>query len=1029
MRSGCVDSRFRFGPFELDAAMRTLLREGAEVEIRPKPLALLLLLVRRRDQVVAAQQIFEALWPGVAVSDSALSTALRDLRRVLDEPGSGKTCIRTLRGRGYRFVLPVEEQRIARASDAPAGQAFVGRADLLAGAQDWLGDVGQGRGAAVLLAGEAGIGKTWALLEIARLAGARGFALHHARCLEEQAAPAYWPWVQILRGVIDDRPRPEELRQRFGTGFDAVLGLLGDTRGPQVSNAEEPGGAAARFQFFDTVTRVILAAAEQRPLALFLDDIHRADRSSLDLLRHLLGGIAGHRIFLAGSYRDTEVPDGHPLEQVLAGLHPSGRIWPLAGLDAEEVGELIRRLSGSVPEATTAAALQQRTGGNPLFVAEIARDPASRDSLAGTSAAPLPTPIGVRQVVRSRVGGLPAPAPQILEVAAAIGRCFDLDVLARVAEVDAAAVHAALETAHGAGLVVPDGDRAGRFGFRHILIRDALYESLSVSRVTELHRGIGMALEELRRVDLEPHVDELAHHFGRAAAHGEARRAMDYAQRAGARAHVQTAYHEAAERFAAALDAQALMAVDARQRPESLRESHRQRADLLVCLGRAQWCEGDVVHAREHFAAAAELARRAGAPELLTAAALGYAGRTDATPGVNRVAVALLEDALEALPDQDHALRAEALARLGTELYYDSDQGRCPALTQRAVEMGERLGDERVLCYALSARVYSMMRAEIDPRKRLALLRRQIDLAERCRADDVAAISYQQQVLTLLEFGDSVRLDLALLRLESIAEGLQQPFFQWMAGALRGMRLMMQGRIEAAERLAHRTLAIGQGFGTPNALPMFSIQIFFVRREQQRLHELVPVLRAAIEDQPIYVGLRTALATSFMAAGNREACRDTFEQVVSQDLDDFPRDQHWLSVLGTLAPLCRYLGDAPRARLIYGALRPFEGRMIQVAQGGACHGAVSHHLGLLASTFDDDDSAAAHFDAAVTLERRMGARLLLAHTQRVWAQRLWKRGAPHEREQARDLLEEAATTYASLGLPHWERDARGILTD
>ena len=99
-----------------------------------------------------------------------------------------------------------------------------------------------------------------------------------------------------------------------------------------------------------------------------------------------------------------------------------------------------------------------------------------------------------------------------------------------------------------------------------------------------------------------------------------------------------------------------------------------------------------------------------------------------------------------------------------------------------------------------------------------------------------------------------------------------------------------------------------------------------------------------------------------------------------------------------------------------------------MANGGGCHGAVSHHLALLASALGDEDSADAHFEAAITLERRMGAGLLAAHSQREWAARLWKRAGPHEREQARALLDAAATTYRSLGLAHWEREARGVVS-
>jgi DNA-binding winged helix-turn-helix (wHTH) protein/tetratricopeptide (TPR) repeat protein len=1012
----------RFGPFELDLGRGILSENGAEIPLRPRPLGLLAYLVRHHDRVVSTEELFATLWPDVSVSDAALATALRDLRRALRDPGSQPRYVQTYRGRGYRFVHALAAARAAGLPLAPGPPVFVGRADLLAAADGWIAAADAGQGGAVLFGGDPGIGKTHALLELGRRAADKGLAVHSGRCLEEQEAPPYWPWVQILRSCFEGRAR-DELRDAAGPVAAALLHLIGGGAEERPAPGDASAEPAERLLLFDAVTRLLLAAAVERPRLLVLDDLHRADVSSALLLAHLLPRLPGQRVLLLGAYREGEVPAEHPLANLLAALHPAGRAWSLAGLEQAEVAELVRAISGGDVSSELAQALHARTGGNPLFVGEITRvldrDGALRADAAALRAAAA-SPQGVRQVIRERVARLPGHTARVLALASVVGRDFDCDVLTRCcADLPAEAVASALDAAAQAGLVHAEAELAGRFRFQHILIRDALYEDIPAMRRGELHAAVGRALEELKAVDLDAHADALAHHFGQAAAQGEARRARVYARRSGERALAQAAYDEAAGRFAAALRALDLERVDGAE-SGSLRAARRERGELLLLLGRAHWGGGKTAKARESFAEAADLGRRTGSPELVARAALGYAGRTDATPGVNRVAVTLLEDALEALPAQDGALRAEVMARLGTELYYEPGSARCDELTAAAVAMAERLGDADQLAYALSARGYALMRPEVDPRRRVQIAERQVALAERGRSKDVAAIGWQEQIVALLELGDGARLAAATNAYAAVVRELRQPFFSWMYGALSGMRELLAGRVAEAERLAHETLARGRELGTPNALALFVVQLFSVRREQGRLAELEPLLRAALEDQPLFSGLRAGLAAVYAATERREEARDVFEQVLARELEEVARDQHWIGFLATLAPPCAFLGDERRARILYEHLVPYAERMTQLGHGAASHGSVGHFLGLLAATFQDFDAADQHFDTGLALERRMGARLLAAHSQREWALRLWKRGAPHEREQARGLLAEAAATYEALDLPYWK---------
>jgi DNA-binding winged helix-turn-helix (wHTH) protein/tetratricopeptide (TPR) repeat protein len=1014
--------RFRIGDWELDEAAGRLTRAGRAVALQPKPLAVLRALLEHRDQIVPKHELIEAVWPDVEVSEAAFTSALRDLRRALGDDGADPRYVETQRGRGFRLLPPVEPL------DAPgppastaAGPAFVGRVELMRMLESEVKAARGGLGRLAFLIGEAGIGKTRAALELADRARAAGCAVHLGRCLEEDGAPPYRPWIQVLRALLAGRT-PRELAPALDAGAAASLAAL-------VGGAARPAGRgddgeALRFALFDASAQVLRAAAQAQPRLLVIDDLHRADISSLHLLRHVAREIGDAHALLLATFRPGEA--GEPLVHLLDELHPAGARIALAGLSREEVALLVRETAGQEPSPELARALHERTGGNPLFVEEIARALAAEGTLAAPAAvarAAHAAPEGVRQVIRARVARLPVAVRELLEIAAVIGRELDLQLVERVCvDLDARAVRGGAQIAVDAGIVAASPERTGRLRFVHILLRDALYEALPSSRRAALHAAVGRALEAAEPSELEAHADLLAHHFEQAIPAGEAERAAYWARRAAERSLERSAYEESIALAERGLRAAALSsgAVAPGETPARL------RAELLVLLGRARWFAGATAEAREAFREAIDAARVAHAPDLRARAALGFTGRTDATPGVNRVAVGMLEDALAELPEGELALRAELMARLGTELHYDADPSRGDELTQQAVALAERAGDDALLAYTLSARHYLLGRPDVEPAARLAVVDRVVALAERSEARDVLALGLQERVFDLLELGEGLRMENTLHAYERVVEQLRQPFFRWFLGLLSGMRALLAGEVEEADRLAHETLALGQSFGSPNAFGVYSAQLFAIRREQGRIAELDAPLRAMVREQPDLPTFRTALAAIAGECGRREESRDAVRQLVEGDLDRFPRDRNWLLSLSMLAPGAAISGEPALAQRIYELLAPYAGRIIGVGHGAACDGAADHHLGVLATALGDPDLADDHFVAARALHRQLRSPLWVAHTQREQARTLWKRGSPGDREQARRLQAAALAVYERLGLPHRAAQARAI---
>src|ERR687888_574562 len=208
------------------------------------------------------------------------------------------------------------------------GERLVGRDAALAVLRAALQGAARGRGELVLLAGEAGIGKTALAAELARQADAAGALVLWGQCWQGEAVPAYWPWVQVLRAAAEADP-------------EAALGdagrLLSGGDGAPAGRGEEP--TAARFRLFDAVVRVLAGLAGRQPLVLVLDDLHWADEASLRLLRFAARHLAPSPVLLLGTYRDLEAPARLP--QV--GLEVLARVLPDRGSDLPDLlGEAVR---------------------------------------------------------------------------------------------------------------------------------------------------------------------------------------------------------------------------------------------------------------------------------------------------------------------------------------------------------------------------------------------------------------------------------------------------------------------------------------------------------------------------------------------------------------------------------------------------------------------------------------------------------------------------------------------------------------
>lgn len=899
------------------------------------------------------------------------------------------------------------------------GSVFVGRAHELDELRAGLTHALAGRGGLFMLVGEPGIGKTRLADELTAQARTQGIQVLWGRCWEGQGAPAFWPWVQIVRSYMHDC-EPADLRADMASVAPAIAQVIPDVlpHFPDLPVAPRLEPAQARFRFFDSVSTFLKAAAQRRPLVLIFDDLQAADEPSILLLQFLARDIRDARLLVVGTYRDADVIRDHPLSGSLGAVARESRCLSLQGLAMQDVARFIQRTTGITPAPNLVAAVCERSDGNPFFVSEIVRllDSEGHLQQPGSAASwSVSIPHGVRETIRRRVKRLSRETNEALTVAAVVGREFSVDVLEQVSGLSSPELSQALDAAMEPRLIAEVPGAIGRYRFSHALVRETLCEELSATRRVQLHRRIGEVLDRLYASNPEPHVVELAHHFFEAAhGGGDVRKSIDYSRRAAKQATVQLAYEEAAEHYERALRGLELEPTG----------DERLRCELLVTLGEtqmrrdeAQWRGYGASQARDTLKHAAELARRLAQADLLARAALALGGSVIGTGyGVfDPELVHLLDAALAALGAGDSPLRARVLSRLAMALYWSEARGRRADLSQQAIGMARRLGDPVTLAYALN-NCRGALRGPDNPQWRLEAATEIVELADATGDREMAMKGRMCRIVDLLELGAVSRVDMEFDVFSMLARELRLPQYLWWATFFRAMRLQLEGRFEDAERLAHEAVSMGYGGSSPDAVQALSSLTYMLRKEQGRLEEIEPMLNGFVAQFPRIPAWRAVLADLYSTLGRAADARREFEQLAANDFEDLPCDQNWMPTFGGLAGTCAFLGDERRAARLYSLMLPHAQQVIVVGTAIACGGAASHYLGLLAATLQRWDQAAVHFDDAVAILTRLGARPLVAHTQYEYARAFLTRSQPGDRQKALALLNDACTTFAELGM-------------
>ncbi|MEO6529098.1 MAG: AAA family ATPase [Gemmatimonadaceae bacterium] len=562
---------------------------------------------------------------------------------------------------------------------------LVGREPALDSARAVLGRARDGAGGILLIAGEAGIGKSRLLRETADEARSQGFVVLRGACFEADRAMAYAPLLDLVR-ELSATASPAAVAHVLAPAaaelvrvFPELASIFSDAPRLEALDPEQE-----RRRLFHAVAETLARLGKTQPVLLAIEDVHWGDDASLGLLLHLARRIGTQPIALAMSFRSDEIAPS--LEKLLAEIDRT-RLATEVSLSRFSSAELSRMLAaifdGAPPGDGFAERIHELTDGNPFFVEEVLKAMVSAGEVArradgawhARQLARVQAPRTAVEAVRRRLAGLTVPARDVASMAAVAGRRFDFELLHALTGQDERALLGFVRELIGAQLVTevaPD-----RFAFRHALTREAILGELLARERAALHRAVADTLER-QGGPVESFVESLAYH-----AYGamDWPRALDASVRAADHALALHAPREALAHLDRALDAAG-------------RAGITPGATLRLARGRALETLGDLGGAHDEFTSALDLARRdardADAWEALHALGMLWAARDYALAGDYRQQALALARSIG-----DASRIARSLNRVGN-WRVNLDQP-APALRdhEEALALFQQLGDTR----------------------------------------------------------------------------------------------------------------------------------------------------------------------------------------------------------------------------------------------------------------------------------------------------------------------------------------------
>jgi tetratricopeptide (TPR) repeat protein len=434
---------------------------------------------------------------------------------------------------------------------------------------------------------------------------------------------------------------------------------------------------------------------------------------------------------------------------------------------------------------------------------------------------------------------------------------------------------------------------------------------------------------------------------------------------------------------------------------------------------------GETAQARSTFVEVAGIARRRGSAQGVALAALGACGPQIVSGRVDAQLVGLLEEALEALGDQDDVLRSRLLARLAIELSFSPGHvAKRAAFSREAVALARRVSDANALSAALHARHWSDWQPD-NLSERLLIATELLQLARASGDRRIEMEGHRWRMMDLLEMGQVEDVDDELHAYAALAAERRRPAELWYVHLYAAMRFLLAGQYREAREESRAAFDFGSKIDDMN-VHGFTLVMAVMARDVGRLDQVEKAVGDNVRRYETIPGWQALWALILIETGHKEAARERFERVAVDEFASIPRDGSWLGAMTYSAEVAVALGDTARAAQLYERLRPFADRNVVIGFAVACLGSSSRPLALLASALGRHDDAVRHFETALTMNERMGARPFLARTQVEYGEMLLGR-SPDDPAAGIELLRQGLAGAEELGLRVVRDRARRLL--
>lgn len=946
--------QFRWDGFVLDIPAHRLAGPDGDIHVEPQVFDVLVHLVTNRERVVTKAELLDEVWGDQFVSESALTTRIKTARRVLGDDGRAQRYIRNVHGRGYQFVgdtdsampssrpaevlretVPARSVHLGMSIAVDEEFGFVGRTAELDSIDSMIGDLSQS--AQVFIGGAPGLGKSRLALHVLDRA-MDGAIVCAGRCDQSLTSG-----LQPVRDAIGQLAATDPIAFRsWCLGIEGQLLHLIPSVGDVLDGQPVPVDGYASI---DVLLTVISRASDTGPMFMLIDDLQWSDEPTRSLIAQLHRRFGSQPIATICTYRSGS-----------ADLRASAKEWissqrrqaNAVRIDLDELeADAARELAGSVlgPDIGDVDSLLERTGGHALFLTETIRDRALGAEASGS----------VGELIASRFERLDPTVSDLVRVAAVYGPSFPFDIVGAAADLDPASALEAIDLAIDAELI-HETESPSEFRFSHQLVPEAIRSSLSNAVLARTHYRLAEVLEDAGAND----ATIAWYHLGSVPL-VQVEHALERAVAAAESALGDNEFDRAIRLLERCLEAD----------PQT-----RQRAELLAMAGTARVLSGRSIAAVPEFDEAAELARRNGWVDVLVTCALGRYGGSPYRNISERETVALLREALDALPPGPSIERARLTAKLAVFLTFDEPLALREQMSTEALAMAadadvvERMRVLEAHCVVLSCP------SAID-RLEVVLDELQVILAETGSywADAAAPETAHLMRARGTEFRAVAEIDEVRAR--------KQPIAEWRDLALRATIATFDGDLETARNSCDDAASIGWPYWGESAAALQAFTHLFIDQVSGNWERSPEIFRLILEftrSPRILPSAGLALAMD----GDVSAATKIADEMVTRRHDFGWFGEYILggNMLSGAAELGLAIDHDELCEIAEEHLLPVSQLVLGLPWGPSL--AAADSLAQLARRRGDDDAAAAHGETARQMYTSLQAPALLARFERIF---------------------------------------------